>query len=113
MYCWDQVWSVPPSLTRTVAQGIDPANSTCEWVPCGFVHHGGSALPLAERIRRIGAYWWWTLPLVRHGRQLTPSRLRAPWVLPPLQMSEPAPGPIEQAWAELDTQKQDPELEWL
>ena len=25
MFCWDALWSVPPSLTRVVSQGVEPA----------------------------------------------------------------------------------------
>src|SRR5687768_2514599 len=35
MYCWDRLWSLPPSLTRAVAQGVDGPDPACDWVPCG------------------------------------------------------------------------------
>jgi hypothetical protein len=117
MYCWDRLWSLPPSLTRAVAQGIDPPDSDCEWVPCGVFHHGGSLVPLTERVRRLAVYWWWTLPFMHRGSLSGQGWLRAPWVSQEqahrCDCPVPAPGPIEEAWTEIDGQMQDPELDWI
>jgi hypothetical protein len=114
MYCWDSLWSLPPSRTRAVAQGVDGPDPECEWVPCGVFHHGGSSLPLGERVRRIAAYWWWMLPSMLRTSSPRQGWLRPPWALPSPSCSEwPAPGPVEEAWAELDARGQDPDLDWI
>jgi len=103
MYCWDTLWSVPSSLTRAVAQGVDPPDSTCDWVPCGVFHHGGSSLSLHARVGRLALYWWRALR----------------WLPPPWHAREkphcdrPSPGPMDEAWAELDAQAHDPDLDWI
>lgn len=113
MFCWDTLWSLPPSRTRAVAQGVEGPDPACDWVPCGVVHHGGSPLSLAERVRRIAAYWWWTLPFMRRRSCPAQGWLRPPWVFPPPSRSEPpAMGPMDEAWAELDARTQDPDLDW-
>ena len=114
MYCWDSLWSLPPSLTRAVSQGVDTSGSEIEWVPCGVFHHGGSSLRLTERIGRLARYWWWSLLTVRRGRLVAQGRLRAPWqAREEPRQGATAPGPVEDAWAEIDAQTQDPELEWI
>ena len=117
MFCWDRLWALPPSLTRAVAQGLDPPDSDCDWVPCGVLHHGGSPLPFTARVRRLAAYWWWTLPFTRRGGVPRQGWLRAPWLLPEQARRcgcpSPAPGPMEEAWAEMDEPAQDPELDWI
>jgi hypothetical protein len=109
MFCWDTLWSVPPSLTRVVSQGVEPAGSTCGWVTCGVFHHGGSSLPPLARARRLASYWWHSLRASRTPQD----RARPPWT--PGAQPDPAvaPGPIEQAWAELDARTLDPELDWV
>jgi hypothetical protein len=114
MYCWDSLWSLPPSLTRTVAQGVEAPGSECEWVSCGVFHHAGSSLRFTERIRRLASYWWWTLRVMRGDDVPAQGRLRAPWRAPEqLHDRATGPGPMENAWAELDAETRDPELDWV
>jgi hypothetical protein len=117
-YCWDRLWSLPPSMTRCVGQGVEPGNSRFEGVPCGLFHHGGSALPPLKRLQRIIAFWYSAL---RPGSALWsrrgdyPPGPRPPWL--PLTPQVPfdlarAFGPLEAAFAELDAQRYDSDLNW-
>jgi len=109
MFCWDALWSVPASITRVVSQGVEPAGSTCDCVTCGVFHHGGSSHSTARRARRLASYWWHLLRASRTAQD----RVRPPW-MPGAQPSPTvAPGPVEQAWAELDARVLDPELDWV
>ena len=109
MFCWDALWSVPPSLTRVVSQGVEPADSTCDWVPCGVFHDGGSSLSPVARARRLASYWWHSL----RGRRTPHDRVRAPWRAREQGSPTVAPGPVEEAWAELDARILDPGLDWV
>ena len=100
MYCWDALWSLPPSLTRGVEQGLDTSDSQYDWVPCGVIHHGGAPLSFTERLRRIAIHWWYV------------GRRRPPWrPAEDTPTNTFAPGAMEEAWAELDSP--DPDLEWV
>lgn len=117
MYCWDGLWSLPQSLTRIVVQGLEAPASTREWVPCGVFHHGGSPAWCAERVRRLAVYWWHAIRLVRRRDLPVEGWLRAPWLSPRQSMSVDramlAPGPMEDAWIELDAQVRNAELNWV
>jgi len=123
MYCWDRLWNLPPALTRCCSQGIDPAVSACGWVPCGIFHDGGSPMVLAERIRRILAFWHSALrpssPTWRRSVQ-DPQSLRPPYVSRqcvglPLDVELARAnvlGPMEEAFAELDARIHSADLTW-
>jgi hypothetical protein len=115
MFCWDSLWSLPPSLTRVVAQGVETPDSTCDWVPCGVFHHGGSSLSLPARIGRLSRYWWYVLVAIRGGGLPGHGSPRAPWrpADPPCPPAPTSQGPMEAAWAELDAQLHDPDLDWI
>lgn len=118
LYCWDCLWGCPPSLTRCVSQGVEPAHSNCDWVPCGVLHHGGSHVSLGERLRRIAGFWRFALrpssDVWRRNEDdgLTP---RPPWL--PLACASSRPpshsyGPLHDAFAEIEAQGDHSELSW-
>ena len=113
MYCWDSLWSLPPSLTRAVAQGVDGPDPACDRVPCGIFHHAGSHLSTRARVARIARYWWHALRVIPRRDIPAQGRLRAPWHADdPPRCPTPRPGDMEQAWAELDACAHDPDLDW-
>ena len=117
-YCWDRIWSLPPSMTRCVGQGVEPAESSCEWVPCGVFHHGGAQLRLLRRIQRIGGFWWLALsPRSALWRRTAGDRLvpRPPWVALATEVAfdlTRAKRPTEDAFAELEAGCRNSELSW-
>jgi hypothetical protein len=108
VFCWDSLWELPPSMTRMVVQGVERIDSTCEWVPCGIFHHGGSVLSLRQRVMTIARYWLLTLaPGSSIWRPPCPKLAPpfAPWqrmAADPLWDEGKAVGALERAWAELD-----------
>jgi hypothetical protein len=117
-YCWDRLWSLPPSMTRCVGQGVEPENSSFDWVPCGLSITAARALPHLRRLQRIVAFWY---SARRPGSAVSRRRgdyapgPRRPWLRPAQEVRfdlARARGPMEAAFAELDAERYDPELNW-